>query len=46
MLPTCHPQLAMLEILPQSKVWDNPNIGFKEMHEHGDLENRIGVQVS
>jgi hypothetical protein len=24
----------------------NSKIGFVEMHEDGDLENRIGIQVS
>jgi hypothetical protein len=36
----------MVEILPQSKVWANPKIGFTKMHEYGNLKNRIGVQVS
>jgi hypothetical protein len=36
----------MVEILPQSKVWANPKIGFAEMHKDGNLKNRIRVQVS
>jgi hypothetical protein len=46
MLSTLHSRLAMVEILPQSKVHANPKVGFIEMHEDGNLKNIIGVQVS
>jgi hypothetical protein len=43
MMSTCHPRLAMVDILPQSKVWANPKIGFAKMHEDGNLKNIIRV---
>jgi hypothetical protein len=36
----------MVQVLPQSKVWAYPKVGFAEMHKDGNFKNRIGVQMS
>jgi hypothetical protein len=35
----------MIEISLQSKMWANPKKGFADMHENGNLKDKIGIQV-
>jgi hypothetical protein len=36
----------MIQVLPQTEVRKNSNVGFTQMNKDRNLQNRVGVQVS
>jgi hypothetical protein len=35
----------VIQVLPQSEMWINPEVGFAMMNKYGNLKNRVGIQV-
>jgi hypothetical protein len=45
MLSSGHPRPTVIQILPQTKVWQDAKKSLTKMNKDGDLQNRIGVQM-
>jgi hypothetical protein len=45
MLPPGHSRATVIQILPQSKMWQNAKKSFAQMNVNGNLQNRIGIQM-
>jgi hypothetical protein len=41
-----HPRTIVIQILPQTKVRKNSKVGLAQMNKDGNLQNRVGIQVS
>ena len=45
MLPPGHPRVTVIQVLPQSKMWQDAKKSFAQMNVNGNLQNRIGIQM-
>jgi hypothetical protein len=45
MLPPGHSRATVIQILPQSKMWQNAKKSFAQMNVNGNLQNIIGIQM-
>jgi hypothetical protein len=45
MLPPNHPRATVIQVLPQSKMWQHTKKSFTQMNVNRNLQNRIGIQV-
>jgi hypothetical protein len=45
LLPSSHPRLAMVMVLPKPKVWKNSKESFTKVNKHNNLKHRIGIQM-
>jgi hypothetical protein len=45
MLPPGHSRATVIQILPQSKMWQDAKKSFAQMNVNGNLQNRIGIQM-
>jgi hypothetical protein len=35
----------MIQVLPETKVRENPKVGFAQMNKNRNLQNRVGIQM-
>jgi hypothetical protein len=45
MLPPGHSRVTVIQILPQSKMWQDAKKSLAQMNVNGNLQNRIGIQM-
>jgi hypothetical protein len=45
MLTPGHPRAAVIQVLPQPKMWQHSQESFAQMNVNRNLKNRIGIQV-
>ena len=45
MLPPGHPRATVIQVLPQSKMWQDAKKSFAQMNVNGNLQNGIGIQM-
>jgi hypothetical protein len=45
MLPPGHSRATVIQILPQSKMWQHAKKSFAQMNINGNLQNGIGIQM-
>ena len=45
MLPPGHSRATVIQILPQSKMWQDTKKSFAQMNINGNLQNGIGIQI-
>jgi hypothetical protein len=45
MLPPGHSRATVIQILPQSKMWQDAKKSLAQMNVNGNLQNRIGIQM-
>jgi hypothetical protein len=45
MLTPGHPRAAVIQVLPQPKMWQHAQESFAQMNVNRNLKNRIGIQV-
>jgi hypothetical protein len=45
MLTPSHSRVAVIQVLPQPKMWQHTKKGFAQMNVNRNLKNRIGIQV-
>ena len=45
MLPPGHSRATVIQILPQSKMWQDAKKSFAQMNINGNLQNGIGIQM-
>jgi hypothetical protein len=45
MLPPGHSRATVIQILPQSKMWQDAKKSFAHMNINGNLQNGIGIQM-
>jgi hypothetical protein len=45
MLPPGHSRATVIQILPQTKMWQDAKKSFAQMNVNGNLQNRIGIQM-
>jgi hypothetical protein len=36
----------MIQVLPQTEVRENSKVSFAQVNKDGNLQNRVGIQVS
>jgi hypothetical protein len=44
-LPPSHPRPTMIQILPESEMRKNSEVGLAQMHKNRNLQDRIGIQM-
>jgi hypothetical protein len=45
MLPPGHPKATVIQVVPQSKMWQDAKKSFTQMNVNGNLQNGIGIQM-
>jgi hypothetical protein len=45
MLPPGHSRATVIQVLPQSKMWQDAKKSFTQMYVNGNLQNGIGIQM-